>query len=274
MGNEVRIPALLEEVIQWEHKIASGVSYLETPTGYFLQFNVLDNGGYSCSPLDSIMFARTGMDGIHFSFLTDFGAITDLSLAPIICVSPMDFGQCVRMVAANISDFFALHFSGHDGFLLNYFDTKEQYVKYLKKQENAEYSEFFNYHEWKSQKEKVSELAFKEFQFQPIEDAFEYVQSIRAQRNKDIVLHTLDSLGVAPVGSRKEKENYQPHSWCIDRIEQATAEEIEVFVNDVELETLFAFIRDCQERGVAENKVKGILQSALNKHGLEHWDQT
>lgn len=84
------------------------------PTSYFLQFDPLDNGCYYSSPADSIVFANTGMDGIHYSFLTDFGIHTNLEQAPIICVSPMDFDNCVRIVARNLYEFFELHFAGHE----------------------------------------------------------------------------------------------------------------------------------------------------------------
>ncbi|TYP78263.1 hypothetical protein [Paenibacillus methanolicus] len=107
------IPPLLDELMKWEKEIKPHVPYLETPTGYFLKFDPADNGGYQSSPVDAIVFANTGMDGTHYAFLTDFGAVTDLSEAPIICVDPMDFGNCTRIVANNINEFFALHFSDH-----------------------------------------------------------------------------------------------------------------------------------------------------------------
>lgn len=99
-------------------------------TGYFLQFDPSDNGGYRSSPADAIMFARTGMGGIHFSFLTDFGFVNDLSLAPIIRIDPMDFGNCAKIVANKIRDFFVLHFSDHEGLLLNDFESEEHYLSY------------------------------------------------------------------------------------------------------------------------------------------------
>jgi len=60
------------------------VPYLEKPAGLFLGFSEKENGGYVCSPADSILFANTGMDGVHYSLLTDFGKAADLEQAPVI----------------------------------------------------------------------------------------------------------------------------------------------------------------------------------------------
>ncbi|MDF9841049.1 MULTISPECIES: hypothetical protein [unclassified Paenibacillus] len=46
---------------------------------------------YPCDPVDSILMASTGWDGLHFSFLTDFGAVKDLDNAPIVFVEPIRY---------------------------------------------------------------------------------------------------------------------------------------------------------------------------------------
>ena len=51
MTNSYEIPHLLKEMITWEEEIKQEVPYLETPTGYFLQFDPHDNGGYMSFPV-------------------------------------------------------------------------------------------------------------------------------------------------------------------------------------------------------------------------------
>lgn len=177
-SRQLNIPDLLERLIAWQKDIAHEVPYLETPTGYFLNFDETDNGGYTCSPVDSIVFARTGYDGIHYSLLTDFGRVTNLSEAPVICVSPMDFGHCVRIVAENIKDFFALSLFGHDTFLLIDFPTKEAYMQHLREQQELKSTPYFDAELWTRQKKLVQEKAASAFSFPPIEDPFDYVQKV------------------------------------------------------------------------------------------------
>jgi hypothetical protein len=146
------------------------------------------------------MFARTGMDGIHFSLLTDFGSVNDLSLAPIIRVDPTDFGNCTKIVANNIRDFFVLHFSDHEGLLLNNFESEEQYLSYLKDQEgededDEEESEYFDRKKWQLQKIEVRDFAIQCFGFQPLPDGYAYMQEVRRARWNELILPTSDGVG-------------------------------------------------------------------------------
>ena len=46
----------------------------------------LKHGGYYCTPTNTLAFASTGGDGVHFSFLVDNGKITDKS--PVVITIP------------------------------------------------------------------------------------------------------------------------------------------------------------------------------------------
>ena len=61
----------------------------------FLEF---DFSPYESTPYDVITFASTGCDGIHFGFLTDFGTVSDLENAFVVCISPMDFDSHIKIV--------------------------------------------------------------------------------------------------------------------------------------------------------------------------------
>ncbi len=72
--------------------------------GYYFSLEGLKSR-YLNTPLDVIAFARPGVDGIHYGFLTDFGSVKDLETAYIVRVSPMDFDDPVKIVSRNLLDF-------------------------------------------------------------------------------------------------------------------------------------------------------------------------
>ncbi|MGO4548041.1 hypothetical protein AB4Z29_24910 [Paenibacillus sp. 2TAB23] len=270
MVHSYKIPPLLDEIMTWEKEIKQQVPYLETPTGYFLKFDPNENGGYQSSPADAIMFAGTGMGGIHFSFLTDFGLVTDLNVAPIICVDPMDFGNCARVVANNIKDFFALHFSNHEGLLLNRFESEEDYLEYLKpKEEDAESYEYFDKKMWDLQKNEVRELAIKRFGFQHILDGYSYLQEVRQARLKELFVTTFDGLGIASHGTAVDSLKKQaPHPWHMKEIPYREVEKMNAYIESAEQAGLFGFIRDCQVQGMDDYEVIRVIYDRLVSFGF------
>ncbi|MCQ6563477.1 hypothetical protein [Paenibacillus mendelii] len=270
MVHSYEIPSLLEEIMTWEKEIKQKVPYLETPTGYFLQFDPTENGGYRSSPADAIMFAGTGMDGIHFSFLTEFGSVTDLSLAPIIRVDPMDFGNCAKIVAKNIRDFFTLHFSDHEGLLLNDFESKEHYLTYLKDQEgDDEESEYFDKKKWQWQKNEVRDFAMLRFGFQPILDGYAYMQEVRQARWNELIVTTSDGLGVIVRSTSVDGQNKPvPHPWHMKEIPDRELEQLKSYIVSAEQAGLFGFIRDCQVQGVDDYEVIQAICDQLISLGL------
>lgn len=229
LGNTV-IPDLLQSIIQWEKDIAPEVPYLDTPTGFYLTFNENDNGGYRCSPVDSIMFAGTGYDGIR--------------------------------------DFFRLHFFGHEGLLLLDFESKEEYMHYLQSQDDAQASEHFDREKWDRQRAIVREEAVKAFNLEPIEDGFAYVQELQAQRKTERVLKTADGLGIVPLGEREETKVYIPHPWRRIDLSDVNLNDLKAFVHDAEMETLLAFIRDCQSQYFNHSEVMQLLYNRLDQYGF------
>ncbi|MDQ8739250.1 hypothetical protein [Paenibacillus sp. LHD-38] len=270
MVHSYEIPPLLDEIMTWEKEIKQQVPYLETPTGYYLQFDPNENGGYQSSPADAIMFAGTGMGGIHFSFLTDFGSVTDLSVAPIICVDPMDFGNCARVVANNISDFFALHFSDHEGLLLNNFESEEDYLDYLRDREGKEESsEYFDRKKWDLQKNEVRDLAMRRFGFQPILDGYSYMKEVRHARWKELIVSTSDGLGIASQGTAVNSLKKQtPHPWHMKEIPYREVEQLNAYIESAEQAGLFGFIRDCQVQGVDDYEVIRAIYDRLVSLGF------
>lgn len=73
----------------------------------------LEPGGYSCTPINSVAFASTGGDGVHFS-LVDLGDGPAES-SPVVMTVPMAFGDDLRsnwVLGADLREFLALGFHG------------------------------------------------------------------------------------------------------------------------------------------------------------------
>lgn len=264
--DNITIPKLLQRIMQWENDIAQHVPKLERPSGYFLKFDPLDNGGYYCSPFDAIVFANTGMDGIHYSFLTDFGMHTDLEQAPILCVSPMDFGNCVRIVARNLQEFFELHFEGHEDLLLNDFKTEEDYMNHRREQENNS-SEYIDKDTRNQQKQWVRERAAEQFGFRPIENAFQTVQAARASRQRQVIIPTLDGLGIISDPGNSPSEPCAPHPWHKKDITYDELEAVGQFVRKADAPGLFSLIRDAQHQDLLHPEYVKLLGSELTTRG-------
>lgn len=90
----------------------------------------LDNqlSGYPGTPLDVVTFGRTGGDGEHYGFLTEFGAVTNLENAPIVMVTPMNFDQPAVVVADNIREFLRIALKDSGLFYMEY-ANEEEYLK-------------------------------------------------------------------------------------------------------------------------------------------------
>ncbi|MCM3131308.1 hypothetical protein M3629_00825 [Paenibacillus polysaccharolyticus] len=270
MTSNYKIPELLQDMMDWEQEIRHVVPYLETPTGYFLQFDPYDHGGYWSSPADAIVFANTGMDGIHYSFLTDFGHASDLSLAPVIRVDPMDFGNYARIIASNIRDFFALSFSGHEDLLLNEFESKQQYLNYVMEQEDdARESEYFDGKRWDLEKNKVRNLAMQRFDLQPISDGYSYIQEARQIRRGEVIIDTLDGLGVA-LGKDlvSDCKRAEPHPWHEKEIPYDHKEQLKSYISSADQVGLFSLIRDSQAQGFDDPDVYRAMKDRLVSFGL------
>lgn len=73
----------------------------------FSPLTELSNFRYYCTPLNSLSFARTGVDGEHFSFLVVDGIVNDRS--PIVVTAPMGLeGSQNAIVSQNFRVFLQL----------------------------------------------------------------------------------------------------------------------------------------------------------------------
>ena len=163
--------------------------------GFYIE---VDRFRYSFTPADSIPFAWTGGDGIHFCFLTDFGKITDLLNAPIVCVSPGN-DPPINLVAPDIHSFLAVvckikHAESLDNLRFDAPETEwlEEILRdWLDDEDSLKAANL------------LSSVLMERLKLEEPASVYDVIQSARAERAKAVCIETLDDLGV--VGSWDEE---------------------------------------------------------------------
>lgn len=233
----------------------------KNPEDYRTDFGILGMGvgpsrdRYDITPLDVIPFGWTGCDGIHFGFLTDFGTCKSLSEAYIVCISPMDFDSPVHIVARNISDLLCMYHTTYDLILLNYtrcYSSKEAWLA-RSDQEGVDpyYERFAPY----------IERIMKYLNKKPIVDVYDYQQQLYEQRRKEVIVPTLDSLGVVKYfgqGTISPLPHIEKYKYDIHEIRQ--------FFLEASVESKLALIRDLQYYYLLSNnsfELKGLIYEFL-----------
>lgn len=149
---------------------------------------------YFNTPSDVIVFGYIGADGIHYGFLTDFGSVSDLEEAPIVCVCPMDFDQPTRIIANNLSEFLRVNCTD-DPLFYNDFANEDRYVAFKKEQE-VEHASYSPSEQQLSNQARINNFLEEKIQLPIIDHPYHYIQTIRLQRQKMVSIKTQDGLGV------------------------------------------------------------------------------
>src|SRR5690606_20600257 len=144
----------------------------ETFYDAFHFYLTLSDFRYFNTPCDVVVFGHIGADGIHYGFLTDFGTVSNLEEAPIVCVSAMDSDQPTRIIAKNILEFLKLNRTDA-GLFYNNFANEESYDKY--KKELLELYPPSTEEMLKS--ERVLQILMEQIELPTIENAFQLIQS-------------------------------------------------------------------------------------------------
>ncbi|RTQ92918.1 hypothetical protein [Lysinibacillus telephonicus] len=152
----------------------------------------LENFRYFNTPSDVVVFGNIGLDGVHYGFLTDFGTVTDLEVAPIVCVSPMNFDRPTRIVANNLCEFLRINLTDGELFY-NQFDSEESYLV-AKNQWIAETDQPSGYE--KLVRERATKFLNENIRIPIIENPYRYVQKVDLERQRIISIKTQDGLGV------------------------------------------------------------------------------
>ncbi len=130
---------------------------------------------YYCTPKNAQIIASSGVDGIHFCTIPQFGEI-------IFTVSPMNFGDCVHPIARNFEDLLRLLLHCGDIAALEqcFAWDEEQYIAFLMDNPITE-----------KQQAVLDEIKNK-CGLEPIVDSFSYVKELQAEFDLSQIPYTED----------------------------------------------------------------------------------
>ena len=130
---------------------------------------------YYCTPKKARIIASSGVDGIHYCTVPQFGEM-------IFAVSPMNFGDCVHPIARNFEDLLRLLLHCGDIAALEqcYAWDEEQYKAFLTDCPATE-----------KQQAVLDEIKNK-CGLEPMEDSFAYVKSLQAEFDLSQIPYTED----------------------------------------------------------------------------------
>jgi hypothetical protein len=132
---------------------------------------------YHCTPVEAVLLASIGVDGIHYCILPTIGK--KLEDSPVIVVTPLSDVEVIP-VAENIRDFISLVVTLKEAGAIEAaaLREKDDFLKYLDEDLQGDSN-----HE-RLVKEAV-EYCKNEFNIGLMENPYEYIQSIK-QRHEDI----------------------------------------------------------------------------------------
>ncbi|WP_075619649.1 hypothetical protein [Paenisporosarcina indica] len=254
------IPEKLVKVIDLQAQLnKQGLLDYGDLLGLYFSYDGLDSR-YLNTPLDVISFARPGVDGIHYGFLTDFGQVKDLDNAYIVRVSPMDFDAPVKIVARNIYDFMRIMcFSPVALELVDINTSKKEFEQLLQ-----EYPELSTIEMIIGEENKVRDIFCETFQLEPIESLYDYLRGVKQERENEIVLSTEDGIGV--VNNRvNEKEINNKDLFKFNEEHDLQIIEVKYFFVHSSFATKLVFLRDALSKGLIfdQKEVKVYLIEQL-----------
>ncbi|GIN91702.1 hypothetical protein J22TS1_27530 [Siminovitchia terrae] len=263
LGKYSQMPPTFNKLKSLEAVLETEGFSLDRDLGLILQS---DYCAYDITPYDVITFASTGSDGIHFGLLTDFGTVSDLEDAFVVCISPMDFGSQIKIVARNIREFVGMLCTMGDAGVISNFNMiteEEQYLSLLNKlkqeeNENEEYVKRANY---------VVDKIISTIGCEIIEDVYHYVErKVMTERTKQTILLTLNGIGI--IGSEKAHSSHTIYQ--LEEDMHIDLNEIQSFLNHATTESKLAFIRDAQYTLLISNEVelKELVMNLMINLGL------
>ncbi|WP_054710534.1 hypothetical protein [Bacillus sp. JCM 19041] len=195
------VPHTLQKLIDLESVLGDSEQFYHG-LHFYLSF---EQCRYFNTPSDVIVFGHIGIDGIHYGFLTDYGSVTDLEEAPIVCVSPMDFDRPTRIVAKNLREFLSVNLNDSELFY-NQFASEEDYLvakdRWEKEAANSPYQPSENE---KLVQERVVNFLMENLQIAIIDYPYRYLQEIDLERQRSVSIQTQDGLGITTPLLQREK---------------------------------------------------------------------
>lgn len=199
------VPPTLQKLIDFQNVLADP-EQIYLGLRFYLS---LENFRYFNTPSDVVVFGNIGVDGIHFGFLTDYSSVTNLEIAPIVCICPMDFERPTRIVANNLREFLRVNMTDSELFY-NQFESEVDYFAIKKRW--SEEGTFQLSENDKLVQEKVTKLLIENLQIPTIDNSYKYVKSIGLDRQSRVSIQTQDGLGViAPLLEKQTLFQIQKH---------------------------------------------------------------
>ncbi len=122
-------PISISDLISFTELLADishcGPDYVFDPVGLILpkrgsESKFADECAYDCTPINTVPFAHTGVDGTHFSLFSE--SIEDAGEQPVVMTRPMSFGAENLIVGASIWEFLSL------GYHMGYCDIESLHL--------------------------------------------------------------------------------------------------------------------------------------------------
>jgi hypothetical protein len=250
---------LIEALIEFEQELEANRHSLGFDLGLIMEQGPAPR--YMATPPDVIPFAHAGVDGIHYGFLTDFGLEKDLSQAPIVCVSPVDWTG-VWVVARHLQDFLSVVYTENSS-LKRYFANGEDYSGYVGQRVPQATDERTLF---------VHECFRERFGIQPIRDMAVYIDSLRLERKQNEAAPTLNGLGIRRFSTAKHHSSNaegtllsvaEPFHW------EQQGEAVRELFRSGSCEARLAFIRDAQTRHLfTHSALRAFVAGQLKSMGL------
>ena len=215
---------------------------------------------YGNTPWDVITFGWTGGDGVHYGFLTEFGAVTDLNEAPIVMVSPMGGDEAGEVIANNIREFLSI--IAFDESLVYYsFENKEEFLAHKRQEEQSEWAPT---EEQKASRRRIMTRLIETLNLPAIDHPYAYLGRVKAAREKRAVVATPDGLGVTNV--HPQDNGRQHESLLVD--DDLEAEELQEYLERATYAGKLALLRVFNAKGFPSGDLEEIMIEEMTKLGL------
>ncbi|KMY54353.1 hypothetical protein AC623_10780 [Bacillus sp. FJAT-27231] len=228
----------------------------------------LENFRYFNTPSDVVVFGNMGVDGVHYGFLTDYSSVTDLEIAPIVCICPMDFERPTRIVAKNLCEFLRVNLTDGELFY-NQFNSEESYLaardQWAAERANSPYQPSENE---KLVRERVTTLLMENLQIPTVDNPYRYVQNVQLERQRNISIQTQEGLGVTTPLLQHEKHIPFP-------IQKDTGPDLELlqeYLYSAPVASRLALFRNIQLNDVLQNNqelYKIVIDAMINMEFID-----
>ncbi|MER2000149.1 MAG: hypothetical protein ABS882_10250 [Lysinibacillus sp.] len=251
------VPPTLHTLIELEKELGERELFYE---GLHFYLSLTDFR-YFNTPSDVIVFGYIGADGIHYGFLTDYGSVSELEEAPILCVSPMDFDQPTRLIAKNLREFLRINYTD-DALFYNDFANEYSYIAFKAEQEVDNVLHPLSKLQLSNQTH-IKNFLEENIQMPIIDNPYRYIQMIRLQRQKMVSIKTQDGLGViAPPLAHDTHIPFEIH-----RDIELDLAALKAYFSIASIPSHYAIFRDIQLHYVLSDEPllrKIVLESMLN----------